>query len=196
MKTLPDLQARALTPRRWDDFEAVFRGRGCSVARACSCMFYRLSGRESEPPPGCTRAEANRARMKALIEAGEFTGLIGYRGRTPVGWVSFGPRAAYRKLARSPVMKPVDDKPVWSIICFVVPAEFRRRGVAHALLRAAVDYARKHGAAIVEGYPFDRKTRTDDESMWFGSKSMFDAAGFDEVARRRPRRPIVRLRLK
>jgi hypothetical protein len=30
--------------------------------------------------------------------------------------------------------------------------------------------------------------------MWFGAKSMYDKAGFKEVARRRPHRPIVRIR--
>ncbi len=158
-------------------------------------MYYRLSGREADQPAGSTRAATNRKRLKALVDAGRFTGLIGYRGRTPVGWVSFGPREEFRKLARSPVMKPVDAQPVWSIICFVVPGEFRDQGVAHALLRAAVAYAKKHGARIVEAYPVDRKTRAADDSMWFGSKSMYDTAGFDEVVRRRPARPIVRLQL-
>jgi GNAT superfamily N-acetyltransferase len=158
-------------------------------------MYYRLSGRAGDPPADCTRAQANRARFKALVDAGEFTGLVGYRGSTPVGWVSFGPREVFRKLARSPVMKPVDDLPVWSVICFVVPARYRGQGVAHALLRQAVVYAKTHGACMLEGYPFDRQSRASDESMWFGAKSMFDAAGFDEVARRRPTRPIVRLRL-
>ena len=70
-------------------------------------------------------------------------GLIGYRGKVPVGWVSVGPRSDYAKLARSPVMKPVDDQPVWSIICFVVPSEYRGQGVARALLAGAVAYAKK-----------------------------------------------------
>lgn len=194
-RMLGRLQAKPLTRERWGDFESIFGARGCSVARVCWCMYYRLSGCEADPPAGCTRAAANRKRMKALVDAGRFTGLIGYRDRTPVGWVSFGPREEFRKLARSPVMKPVDAQPVWSIICFVVPAEFRDQGMAHALLRAAVAYAKKHGAKIVEAYPVDRKTRAADDSMWFGSKSMYDAAGFDEVARRRPARPIVRLQL-
>ena len=47
-------------------------------------------------------------------------GLIGYLDGRPVGWISLGPREDYAKLKRSPVMKPVDDKPVWSIVCFYV----------------------------------------------------------------------------
>jgi ribosomal protein S18 acetylase RimI-like enzyme len=89
-------------------------------------------------------------------------------------------------------MKPVDDAPVWSIVCFVVPPEFRHQGVAHALLRGAVDYAAKRGARILEAYPVDRDKRGSDDWMWHGAKSMFDKAGFTEVARRKPQRPVMR----
>ena len=98
------------------------------------------------------------------------------------------------KLAHSPVMKPIDDQPVWSVICFVVPAEYRRHGVAQALLAGAVAYAKKNGAKLIEAYPVDKPSRSHDDFMWFGAKSMYDKAGFSEVARRKPQRPVVRLR--
>ena len=183
---------RPLTAERWPDLEAVFGAKGCSVARNCWCMYYRRSGGTSEWP-NKTRAAANKAQLKALAVAGRVPGLIAYRGEAPVGWVSLAPREEYAKLERSPVMRPVDDQKVWSIICFVVPSEFRGQGVARGLLAGAVAFARKRGARIIEAYPVDRKGRAPDDAMWFGSKSMFDAAGFTEVARRKPRRPIVRL---
>jgi ribosomal protein S18 acetylase RimI-like enzyme len=187
------LTVRPLTPERWSDLEAIFGAKGCSVARGCWCMFYRRSG-ESAVPAGMTRANANRSALKRLVDTGEPPGLIGYRGKTPVGWVSLGPREDYAKLARSQVMKAVDDQPVWSIICFVVPAQFRGEGVARALLDGAIAYAKKSGAKLLEAYPVDKTERGRDDSMWFGSKSMYDAAGFEEVARRKPHRPVVRRR--
>jgi GNAT superfamily N-acetyltransferase len=189
------LTVRPLTPARWGDLEAVFGARGCSVARSCWCMAYRRTGAWN-PPQGVRRSAGNRAALRTLVDAGRPPGLIGYRGRTPVGWVSLGPREEFLRLERSSVMKPVDDKPVWSIICFVVPAEHRGRGVARALLRGAVDYARRRGATLVEGYPVDKRGRSNDIDMWFGSKSMYDRAGFKEVARRKPARPIVRRRVR
>lgn len=158
-------------------------------------MAYRLSGSQASPPPGTTRAEANRTQLKKLVEAGRPPGLIGYRGKVPVGWVSVAPREEYARLARSPVMKPIDDQSVWSIICFVVPAEYRGQGVAQALLAGAVAYAKKHGAKLIEAYPVDKPARSKDDYMWFGAKSMYDKVGFFEVARRKPQRPVVRLRL-
>jgi ribosomal protein S18 acetylase RimI-like enzyme len=188
------LTVAPLTPDRWPDFEAVFKAKGCSVARGCWCMAYRISGARGPLPPGMTRAQANRAALKALVDAGNPPGLIGYRGKVPVGWVSIGPREQYAKLKRSPVMKAVDEQPVWSVICFVVPAEYRGQGVARALLKGAVAYAKEHGATLVEAYPVDKPTRSKDDTMWVGAKSMYDKAGFKEVARRKPHRPVVRIK--
>lgn len=183
-----------LTPPRWPDLEAVFQARGCSVARQCWCMFYRRCGAGAPPPAGTTRAQANRAGLKALVDSGRPPGLIGYRDGVPVGWVSLGPREDYAKLQRSPVMKPVDDQPVWSIVCFVVPSAYRGQGMARALLDGAVAHARERGVRLLEAYPVDRPGRSGDDAMWFGAKSMYDAAGFEEVARRKPERPVVRIK--
>jgi len=215
------LTVHPLTPARWPDLEAIFNAKGCSIARGCWCMCYRESGKV-EAPEGMTLAQARRARLKALTDAkGTPPGLIGYleppglprcgsrppegelessgrpsasRGKTPVGWITLGPREDYAKLKRSPVMKPVDDAPVWSIVCFVVPAEYRGQGVARELLQGAVAWAAKRGVKLLEAYPVDKPQRSHDEFLWHGAKSMFDAVGFEEVARRKPQRPVVRLR--
>ena len=86
--------------------------------------------------------------------------------------------------------------PVWSIVCFVVPSAWRGQGIARSLLDASIRHARKRGAKILEAYPVDRPQRSSADSMWFGAKSMYDDAGFSEVARRKPHRPVVRLRLR
>src|SRR5215831_10921853 len=113
-ETPMSLVVHPLTRSRFGDLEAIFNAKGCSVARGCWCMFYRRSGGGAPLPNGVTRAQQNHSEMKALVEAGPPPGLIGYRGKTPVGWVTLGPREDFKKLARSPVMKPVDDRPVWS----------------------------------------------------------------------------------
>jgi len=184
------------TPERWADVEAVFNGKGCSMARGCWCMFYRRSGAQAPSPAGLTRAERNRRDLKALVDGSKTPGLLAYRGTTPVGWVALAPREQFAKLRRSPVMKPVDDKPVWSVICFVVPSQHRGQGVARALLRGAIAHARRNGASLIEAYPVDKRGRSRDDAMWFGAISMYQRAGFSEVARRKPARPVVRLQLR
>lgn len=189
-----NLTVHPLVPSRWADLEAVFAAPGCAVARGCWCMFYRRSGAHP-PPPGCSVAQERHAALKALAERGPPPGLLAYRDGAPVGWVTLGPREHFPKLARSPVMKPVDERPTWSVVCFVVPKRHRGQGVARALLAAAIAHAREQGATLLEAYPVDRDRRSADDAMWFGAQSMVAAAGFVEVARRRRDRPVMRLEL-
>lgn len=158
-------------------------------------MYYRVSGKGALTRPGGSQRVRSRKALMALAAQEPPPGLIGYRGETPVGWVSLGPREDFAKLAKSPVMKPVDDQPTWSIVCFVVPSEYRRQGVARELLAGAVEYARKRGVRLLEAYPVNSDRESPSGGSWFGSKSMFDELGFEEVARRKPARPVVRLKL-
>jgi GNAT superfamily N-acetyltransferase len=175
-------EARPLTKERWADLVELFDR---PIVRTCFCMFYRKGGDTGA-------GQQNRRSMKALVDRGTVPGLIGYLDGMPVAWVSLGPREDYARLQRSPIMKPVDDRPVWSIVCFFVAREARGRGLSAKMLRAAEDYARSQGARLLEAYPVDKVGRSDPDSMFFGAKSMYDHAGFREVARRKPTRPVVR----
>jgi len=176
-------EAHPVTKERWDDLVALFDR---LVVRTCFCMFYRKTG------SGTGVGTDNRRAMRALVNGGTVPGLIGYQDGVPVAWVSLGPREDYAKLRRSPIMKPVDDRPVWSIVCFFVDQAARGGGVSERMLRAAVDYARSRGARLLEAYPVDSDERMHPDDMFFGAKSMYDRAGFREVARRRRTRPVVR----
>ncbi len=180
-------QAHPVTAERWPDLVELFDR---PVARTCFCMYYRKTGEATGV------GSVNRQAMRVLVEEGNVPGLIGYEDGVPVAWVSLGPREAYPKLRRSPVMKPVDERPVWSIVCFFVDREARGRGLSERMLRAAVDYARSRGARLLEAYPVDALEPRDPDSMFFGAKSMYDRAGFREVARRQPTRPVVRKALR
>jgi GNAT superfamily N-acetyltransferase len=158
-------------------------------------MYYRVSGKSSYTRPSEGQRSWSKEALKALIDRDPPPGLLGYLGKTPVGWVSLGPREDFAKLAKSPTMKPVDDRPVWSVVCFVVPSEYRKQGVARELLAGAIRYASRRGVRLLEAYPVDKSEPSATQAPWFGSKRMFDEAGFQEVARRKPARPIVRLNL-
>jgi GNAT superfamily N-acetyltransferase len=190
------VEVHPLTPGRWGDLETLFEARGCSVARGCWCMYYRISGKETGfTRPGDAQRERSRQALKAMAGDDPPPGLVGYRDGVPVGWISLGPREDYAKLARSPTMRAVDDQPVWSIVCFVVPSEFRKQGVARDLLAGAIRWARRRGVRLLEAYPVDKSHPSASHAPWFGSKTLFDDAGFEEVVRRKPARPIVRLKL-
>ncbi len=151
-------------------------------------MYWKLRGKEYEE----ARGYETRQMHKSIIDSGTVTGLLAYLHGDVVGWVAVEPRSAYPKLAHSRSLKPVDDQPVWSVTCFFVAKHFRKQGITVELLRAAVEYVRKQGGRIVEGYPVDTIKEMPAPFIYTGTASAFQQAGFQEVARHSPTRPIFR----
>ena len=184
--------ARPLDPPAWADLEALFGRPGGSIVRGCWCMYYRRSGKV---PVSAAAAQDNKRQLRELVDRDLAPGLVGYLDGAPVGWISLGPREDYPKLRRSRVMKPVDDAEVWSIVCTFVDRAHRRQGLQHRLLAAALDFARDNGVRLLEAYPVDKPERSHDDFMFFGSRSLYERAGFREVVRRSPTRVVMRLNL-
>jgi GNAT superfamily N-acetyltransferase len=188
---------RPLTPDRLPDLAGLFEQGG--DPKWCWCAYFRVRG-ISFSRGSKTRHRALLARAaKDGAEEGRAPGLVAYADGEAVGWVSVGPREDYERLAHSKVLAPIDDKPVWSIVCFVVGRRFRGQGMANALLAAAIDYARDHGATMLEAYPVELEAgeRIGAGEVYKGTLSMFERAGFKVVERRQwnsttPVRPIVR----
>jgi GNAT superfamily N-acetyltransferase len=186
-------EARPLSEHTWADLEVLFELPGGSIVRGCWCVFYRRSGQVSLSKAA---AGSNKEELHDLVSSGVVPGLIGYADGMPVGWISLGPREDFRKLARSRIMKPVDDTPVWSIVCTYVAKAHRGKGHQHRLLAAAIDHARDQGVRTLEAYPVDKPERSHDDFMFFGSRSLYERAGFRAVVRRSPSRVVMRRRLR
>src|SRR5262249_48195167 len=170
-----NLAFRPLTSKNWPDLEALFGPHGASAG--CWCMWWRLGRSQWVKQKGTS----NKHALRKTVASGAPTGILAYAGKQPVGWCAIAPRDDYPVLQRSRVLKPVDDQPVWSITCFYVLRPWRRRGLTVRLLHAAVEYARKQGAKIVEGYPHDSRTsELPDVFAWTGFLSAFRKAGFEE----------------
>jgi GNAT superfamily N-acetyltransferase len=182
------MEFHPLTPDRWKDLETLFGPRGACAG--CWCTWWRL------PRSAWTRGkgDGNRSAFRKVVQAAVPPGILAYEGGEPVGWCAIAPRSDYPALGRSRVLAPVDDRPgVWSVTCFFVSRPFRRRGMTVHLLKAAVAHARASGARIVEGYPVVSSTgKMPDAFAWTGFVSAYEKAGFTEVARRSPTRPIMR----
>lgn len=184
-----ELKFRPLTPALWEEFERLFGEKGGCAG--CWCMYWRLTRKEFEAGSG----EANKKAMKAIVGGGSVPGIIAFDGDTPAGWCAVAPRSEYSALERSKILKPVDDQEVWSVSCFFIDRKYRGKGVASALLKAAVRHASDRGAKIVEGYPVEPKDgkRYPPAFAWHGVSEIFLRAGFREVARRSETRPIMRI---
>jgi GNAT superfamily N-acetyltransferase len=187
MSDIPDLEFHPLTPGRWADLEKLFGEHGASGG--CWCMWWRLKRSEFVRQKG----EGNRKALKRIVDSGETPGILAYSRGQPIAWCAVAPRESYPTLERSRVLKRVDEKPVWSVVCFYVAKKFRRKGVSTALLRAVIEHVRRRGGKIVEGYPVEpRKGWTPDAFAYTGLAEAFRKAGFSEVLRRSETRPIMR----
>jgi GNAT superfamily N-acetyltransferase len=152
-------------------------------------MWWRLKRSEFAKQGG----QKKKRMMKRIVDSGEVPGVLAYADGTPAGWCSVAPRERFPTLDRSRTLKRIDDKPVWSVVCFFVAKTFRSRGLMSSLLQAAVKYAKENGASIIEGYPLEAKGRRMSGSEGFtGVASTFARAGFVEALRRSPGRPIMR----
>lgn len=175
-----------LTPDRWGDFEQLFGERGACAG--CWCMWWRL--------PAATwraqRGQANRAALHAAVRTGPPPGLLAYLDGEPAGWCAVAPRETYVRFLTSRTLKPVDARPVWSVVCFFVARPWRGRGLTLALLEAAKAFVRGQGGSLLEGYPVEPAARQADAFVFTGLAAAFRRAGFTEVARRSPTRPIMR----
>ena len=179
----------------WDDVRTVFGTRG-DPAR-CWCQWFKVDNATWQR--GDTRA-MERALCNQIDDSrgrGAGPGLLAYDDATPVGWVAIEPRPAYHRIVNGGIEHTEDPTAddIWVVSCFVVRVGRRRKGVAAALLDGAVDHARRHGARIVEAFPVEAGPGVSSADLYHGPLSVFEAAGFETVARPSERRAVVRLEL-
>jgi GNAT superfamily N-acetyltransferase len=181
------------------DVEAVFGTRGDPAH--CWCQWYKIPGSNWSS----IGDDALRDRLESQLQApGAGPGLLAYDGDTPVGWCAVEPRPTLVRLPHSRIIAggtpdpDFSDPSIWAVTCFVVPRAHRKRGVGRALAEAAVAYAREHGGRILEAYAVDPSARekTPADELFPGTVTMFENAGFTEVARPKADRAIMQLRLR
>jgi GNAT superfamily N-acetyltransferase len=152
-------------------------------------MWWRLKRSQFDKQKG----EGNRKAFRKIVMSGEIPGILAYADGEPVGWCSIAPRETFPVLDRSRILKRVDEKSVWSIVCFFVSKPMRNKGVSRQLIKAAVGYAKRQGGKIAEGYPVEpKKEKVPDAFVWTGLAPAFQKTGFTEVLRRSETRPIMR----
>lgn len=182
------------TSDRFADVEAALTGGGDGAS--CWCQWWMMSASQFD----AATTEQRHRQLRAQTEQPLPPGLVAYVDGEAAGWVKIAPRTAQPRLARTRAYAasptPFEDESAWAISCFVVRREHRGHGLSRALLDAAVDHARDNGAILVEAYPLDTavKSATSNE-LYHGVLRTFLDAGFTEVARSTPNRPIVSLSL-
>jgi GNAT superfamily N-acetyltransferase len=174
-----ELRIAELTPALWVDFERLFGSNGACAG--CWCMWWRLD--QGEKFMDIHGAEAKR-RQKALVLAGKSRGLLAFSAGEPVGWCAYGRRTEFTALARSRALACDDAEQVWSLPCFFIKAGWRGRGVARALLHAALETLRRQGARLAEAYPV--RPPATNSTAFTGTVPWLESEGF-RVLTDRPR---------
>ncbi len=191
IKTRSKYSFYPVTKKRWKDFERLFGEKGACAG--CWCMYWRIRRKEYDS----LRGAGTKRRMHNLIENGTVPGILAYENKRPVGWCSVASRDDFPVLENSRVLKKIDSKPVWSVVCFYINKNFRKKGLTVELLNAAKKYVKIKKGRIIEGYPLEPKSgKTADAFAWTGLASAFLKAGFKEVERRSETRPIMRFFIK
>jgi GNAT superfamily N-acetyltransferase len=182
---------RPLTPARWPDVEDLF-GPEKGANSGCWCMWPRLTAADFRT----MSKERRKKAFRSCVESGPVPGLLLYENGQAIGWVAVSPRAEvirFEKTRTSRLEPEKDTRTYYAITCFYVRTGYRRRGLMTELARAAIDHARRKRAKAIDVCPIE----TDRPLMWgegfVGIVSVFRDLGFEEVARRSPRRPLMRL---
>jgi GNAT superfamily N-acetyltransferase len=185
-----------LAPERWPDLEDLF-GPERGANSGCWCMWPRISRADYQ---GMAKADRKKA-FQALVRSGPTPGLLAYEGGKAIAWCAVGPRASFMRFNSAKASRPVEAgdgqeaMPVFAITCFYVRTGHRKLGLMKHLANAAIEFARRNRAAAVEACPID----ADRPLIWgdgfVGISSVFASLGFREIARRSPRRPLMRLEL-
>lgn len=174
-----ELVIRRLTPSRMDELGEVLRG---GWGKGCWCIFPRVTAAlERELPGPGSGSDRRRRAMEKLARRRRAPGLLAYLEREVVGWIAVAPRAELVRVDRSRATPRVDDVDVWVIPCITVHRRARGRGIALALIDAAVEYAASQGAPAVEAYVRAGEARVHDDFAYFGTEPLFRRAGFRVV---------------
>lgn len=169
---------RPLGPDTWDDFARLIerQGKGSMGASFCWCTNFH------PPAPDDNRSsEGRRAYKEQLVSHGRAHAALVFDGDLAVGWCQFGspeelPGIHHRKDYDAGLVA----LPHYRLTCIYVDKAYRKRGVAAAALRGALDLIASAGGGVVEGYPHDiPEGKTVSASFLYNlTRSVYEEAGF------------------
>ncbi|MGH3448066.1 MAG: GNAT family N-acetyltransferase [Nocardioidaceae bacterium] len=174
----------------WPQFEELFGPDG--VQGGCWCAFFRMTAREFNT----TTPDEHKQVVSGAAVDGRPLGLLAIVDGSPQGWVAVSPRLDNPRLLKSEVARTDSTEHLsstWAVTCFYIRRTCRRSGVSRLLLNEAGEYARRHGARAVEGYPVDAgAAKVAAAELYHGELGTFVDAGFALIDRRGRRRALVR----
>jgi GNAT superfamily N-acetyltransferase len=189
---------KPLCPDTWAAF-AELAGRHNGVWNGCWCTWFHASrASRAAAAPACGEkgptAESNRALKEGLVRQGRAHAALVFDGETAVAWCEYGsPEELPNIYHRKEYEAGLDQLPDYRLTCFFVDTRYRRRGVAAAALRGALDLIAQAGGGVVEAYPHDTHgKKTSGSFLYNGTRSLFEKAGFSYERRKGQKNCVMR----
>ncbi|HXH19373.1 MAG TPA: GNAT family N-acetyltransferase [Chitinophagales bacterium] len=142
---------------------------------ACYCTCYQVNCSTKEW--SVRTKEQNRDWAQQAIKDGMMRGYLAYEDEQPVGWCSVNRKKLYAPLIREKELTPdAPDDGIVSVMCFVIAATHRGKGIARQLLRQAMDDCSKENIPAMEAYPYKGELSPGDQ--FHGPLQLFLSEGF------------------
>jgi GNAT superfamily N-acetyltransferase len=175
----------------WPKLEELFGPNGACAG--CWCMWWRLTGKEFST----ASSNLKRQKLLSIVRGGQPAGILAVTADDlPVGWCAVCPRTELKRLERSRnwPLQPGED--IWSISCFFIRRGWRHKGLASALLKAAIGFAKAENVRFLEAYPREASLPgIASSSLYMGTLSMFRREGFRVIHQSDSKYAIVRKEL-
>ena len=166
------LELREISPELSPDFCALHSR---PELGGCFCRYWQFEG--DNEAWGKTTPEENRTVKEAQIKTGNTRGALFYLDGRPVGWCQFAHRSYFKKMDARPSFIISKGDNVWSIGCFALAKEERKKGLSRQILDEVLKHIKKLGGKTVEAYPRQEENLPDEE-VWMGPRRIFEQAGF------------------
>jgi GNAT superfamily N-acetyltransferase len=169
---------KPLGPDTWEAFARLIERQGNATfgPPGCWCLWFHPEDAAREPD-----GENGPARKERLVNQRRAHAALVFDGDAAVGWCQYGspeelPRIYHRKEYEAGLV----TLPEYRLTCFFVDKAYRRKGVAAAALRGALDLIAKAGGGVVEGYPREiaEGKKVSSSFLYSVTRTLFEEAGF------------------
>ena len=182
-----NISIKPLTKERIGDYLDFFDNRAFSDGNPnapCYCTSANQSEEEIQKMVSEFKINGVKQTVRKyavdMLKKGKIHGYLAYDGDVSIGWCNACDIESYAGFVPEFARKAMCGKTV-SIVCFEIAPEYRKKGIASALIKRVCDDAKENGCLVVEGYA--KISEDFDLFDYHGPYRLFEKNGFVEELR-------------